>query len=220
MSRNWRVSITRAVASVLLGATAAGVAGAQRASAGFLVGRSWSSMRFGSNASSNGDRVGLSIGPHARLRLHRALSLGAELIVTRKGFERTQPTVHATYVELPLLAIVEVTSPDPALQPYVGLGVSGAVMLGCRRFMLGVDGYHRDACGRATASNIELGKLRRIDVLREARLGVRFAGRSQSVALEARYATGLVDVDPERPDDWRNVTSGVSLRYERRMGSR
>lgn len=53
---------------------------------------------------SNRSRRGLAAGVFARWRLTPGFSVQPELLVVQKGFERTQPTHHFTYLELPLLA--------------------------------------------------------------------------------------------------------------------
>jgi hypothetical protein len=203
------------------------VAAGQQSFAGVVVGKSWSSVAYGSRGSTNGDRGGLSAGPFVRYRQSSVLSLAAELLLTPKGYVRTQPTIQMTYVELPLLAMIELAprssfSPRGAatIQPYVGGGVTAAVMLTCRRFFYGVHGYHRDSCNETRASNLELGRIRRVDVVRDLRLGLRFAGRRQSMSIDGRYARGFVDIDPSGDGTSNNVTIALSVRYERVLGSR
>jgi len=68
--------------------------------------------------------------------------------------------------------------------------------MSCRRFFVGVSGFHEDQCEATRASNLDLVAIRTYDVSEDFRLGVRLLDGRRGILLEARHARGILDIEP------------------------
>lgn len=139
---------------------------AQAREAGLKVGGGNSSMLFffGScppeagfgcveSAQPNQPRRGVVAGAFVRFTLHRGLSVQPELLYAQKGYEVTGPTLHLSYVEVPILFRADLRAPDArGLRPFLYGGPAPAVLVSCTVFGTTVNGPYRDRCGEAEAT--------------------------------------------------------------------
>lgn len=165
-------------------------------------------------ASSNTDRRSVTLAASVRQELRGWLSVESGLRVVPKGFEVTGPTFHMVYAEVPLLGVLH-TGYGPGLLAEGGM-VMG-VRVHCRRFFRGVDGPHRDGCGRFTSERYDLRPLRRTDLSWSVGLGARLGDPDRGwLGVVARLQRSLIDLDPgEAGRKMVNRVLTVSLFFER-----
>ena len=165
--------------------------------------------------SSHRDRTGT--GFYASFRFDPLPVLGAEtgLRLVSKGFEVTEPTFEITYLEIPMLGIVQTG-------PGWGLFAEGGLVVGfraqCKRFFNGVLGYHEDGCGRAQHGPLDLAPLRRWDVSWDLGVGLRFPLPVGRIVGAVRKQQSIFDLMPDEPYDTRsrmvNRVTSWSIGYE------
>lgn len=191
-----RIRRAAGLAVVLMLATAPAAA-AQRLEAGVRLGASRASMIFHSarcapedapmcvdTASPNRPRSAPTLGLHLRAPLAPRIALQAEALHLGKGYQRTEPTLHADYVELPVLLRLEVA---PRRRIFLLGGLAPSLRVSCRVTI----GTRRERCVD-TASPVGA-ELRGWDVGLTLGGGLaRRAGRG-TLEVEARHTRGLVD---------------------------
>lgn len=172
----------------------------------------------GLGGSANQLRDGFYLSVGVRDRVHRRLSLVVDLQYASKGFNRTTPTVHSSFLEMPVLALWELSSQARPTQFFLGAGVAPAVMLRCVRFYVGINGPHEDSCGESSDGGNQMEAFRHWDVSQEWRVGVRRGvGAGRLVGL-LRVSSSLLDQQPGAASEGvstRNFVTGWSLGYER-----
>ena len=159
------------------------------------IARTYASVRFDPHLSSNGDRVGIA----PTVGFTRRMPLGAvriELTVVRKGFERSEPTYHWTYLELPLLLEFRSSNARAAVLPIAQIGLAPSVALRCRVSYLGVNGPYSGGCRDhdplglvSPASMTDLGLV--------FGAGMRIRTGRQRLLLEVRATRGLTTVEKQ-----------------------
>ena len=209
------------LALVLVAFCQAGPAMAQRLSVHGTIGRASSDMNWeagnGEVSSANQTRESVYAAVGVRRRVARWFSLATDVQLVGKGYDRTAPTLHATFIEVPLLLLWEGSGPARRTQPYLGGGLAPGVRLRCRRFFIGNIGPHEDGCGAARYSALALEPYRRWDVSQEWRAGVRRALGAGRLVAGLRASASLTDQQPGRES--RNVSThhfvlGWGLGYE------
>jgi len=111
-----------------------------------LVERTSASVRFDPVSSSNQARQAHAAAVGVAFAGHGRLGARVELSVVQKGFNRTEPTAHWTYVELPVLGEARFRIPTARLQPIILAGVAPAVALTCSVAYDGVAGAYHGSC--------------------------------------------------------------------------
>ena len=139
---------------------------AQVREAGLKVGGGNSSMLFffGScppeagggcvdSAQPNQPRRAIAAGAFVRFVLHQGLSVQPELLYAQKGYEVTGPTLHLSYVELPILLRADVRATEAkGVRPFLYGGPAPAVLVSCTVFGTTVQGSYRERCGEAEST--------------------------------------------------------------------
>ncbi len=82
----------------------------QTAALSLFAGPSTSGVKYGCCASAHGQRSGLTIGLAVRSRVTGRFSLTGGLLRSAKGSTQNEPTFQYSYLELPLLALLELNS--------------------------------------------------------------------------------------------------------------
>jgi hypothetical protein len=182
------------VVLLVLSLAVSGVARAQPTAMGVFAGASSSSMKLGSRTSTNTDRTGFTGGVGLRTRIPGFGPIAVNLLLSKKGFEVSEPTLHFTYLEIPVVYHIELAGNRARVQPYFGVGVAVAGLLSCRRSFVGVSGPYQDDCGRTQAQNLQLNGVRGWDFSQDYRLGARFRVGAGGLVLEARHARGMLGV--------------------------
>jgi hypothetical protein len=174
-----------------------------------LIARTKASVRFDPNGSSNGDRSGIA----PAIGIVRHFGRGAiriELTVVQKGFERTQPTWHWTYLELPVLLEFRSASERAAVQPVAQIGLAPSVALRCTVRYVGVNGpYSGDCRDRDPLGLLASPSMTDLGLVLGAGLRIR-TGR-QRLLLELRANRGLTTV--ERQSQHRVYSAGLGFAF-------
>ena len=195
----------------------------QPSAVGVFIGASTSSMRIGDHGSSNTNRKSFTAGVNLRTRIPRLGPFAFNLLLSHKGFDVSEPTLHFTYLELPVLYQIELAGRNARIQPYFGLGIAFAALLSCHRSITGGIGPYEDNCGETQLQNgLPLTASRGWDVGQEYRFGLRFRFRAPTggVVLEARHARGMMDpgaVAGSSSSSRRHRFLALTLGYERRL---
>ena len=169
-------------------------------------------MLYVSSSGAHASRNGLAGGVFARLPVAGAFSFQPELLVVQKGFEVTTPTLHPTYLEMPLLLRVDVAHDAEgggALRPFLLAGVAPAYELRCR--LADEPGEDCDAPAAPGFSSAT----RAWDVGIAVGGGLAVRAGTGSAVLDLRLTNGLRDVEA-RPRDGhhtRNRSVALSLGY-------
>jgi hypothetical protein len=194
---------------------------AQPSAIGVFVGASTSSMRIGDHGSSNTNRKSFTAGVNLRTRIPRLGPFAFNVLLSRKGFDVSEPTLHFTYLELPVLYQIELAGRNARVQPYFGLGIAFAALLSCHRSITGGIGPYEDNCGETQLQNgLPLTASRRWDVGQDYRFGLRFRAATGGVVLEARHARGMMDpgaVAGSSSSSRRHRFLALTLGYEWRL---
>ena len=211
----------RRVALILSALSHAAPALAQRVSLQGSMGRSSSDMNWnssnGESASANQTRAAFYAAVGVRGRIARRFSLAADVQVAPKGFNRTTPTMHSTFLEVPLLLLWEGSGAAAPTQWYLGAGLAPGRRLHCRRFFSGTAGPHEDDCGMASYGPLDLAPFRRWDVSQEWRVGVRRAVGQGRMVASVRLSSSLTDQEPgpeSRKVTTHHFATGWLLGYE------
>lgn len=195
--------------------------------AGVRAGASWSSVTWEvpgpQSSSANRSRRGLAAGVFARWPLRGALSAQPELLVVQKGFERTEPTLHFTYLELPLLLRADVGT--GALGAFALAGPAVALELRCRVSYVAwrYGPYAGDCDAPGPLSTVRATTTRAWDVGGVLGVGATLRVRAVRLVVDARYTHGLADVQPGPGQEATlnrsaAVTGGVAVPIPRRRG--
>ena len=170
-----------------------------------LIARTWASVRFDAQGSSNGDRVSFAPAFGITRRVIRI-----EVAFVQKGFERTQPTYHWTYLELPLLLEFRSASASAVVLPVAQIGIAPSIALRCNVKYVGVNGPYSGNCGErdplgiiTPASMTDLGLV--------LGTGLRIRTGRQQVLLEFRAVRGLTTV--ERQSQHRVYSAGLGVAF-------
>jgi hypothetical protein len=105
---------------------------AQGATWEFRVARTSSLVRTGGSqyARSNQNRLGFA--PSVAVAQNaRPVAFRVEVALVPKGFERTRPTYHWTYLEVPLLVELRPFGDSAAIQPQVHAGMAPGLAMSC-----------------------------------------------------------------------------------------
>jgi hypothetical protein len=146
-----------------------------------------------------------------------AFSLQPELLLVQKGIERTQPTHHSTYLELPLLARADFGG--PRLGGFALGGAAVAYELACRVSFVSVAGSYRGDCDSPNVA-VRSTATRDWDVGAVLGGGMTFQLGVGRVTVDARYTQGLRDMGVAVPGEQmlnRSValTAGYAVRLAR-----
>lgn len=219
----YRRSVPRTLlaAAALLAAGAPHAVGAQLVEVGTRTGVTSSTVVWDTpgpqSSQANRSRRALTIGAFMRYRLASAFSLQPELLLVQKGFERTQPTHHFTYLELPLLARADFGG--RGLGGFLLGGAAVAYELACRVSYVSVTGAYRGDCDAPNGA-VRTTRTRDWDVGAVLGGGVIYPVGAGRVTLDARYTQGLRDIGVGVPGERmlnRSValTAGYAVRLSR-----
>ena len=177
---------------------------------------SWYEQRVPSfRLTSNQNRQALSAAFTATRALRPWFAVSTGVAWTAKGFDRTEPTFHIRYVEVPLLGFLVVERPTIPAGVSVGGGVAMGRIIHCRRFFTRADGTYVDGCRDPTLAIQALeDEIDRWDFTGEvrARLHVRLA--SGRLFAEGRYSESLRDTEPDRGGQSVNKLFALMMGYE------
>jgi hypothetical protein len=173
-----------------------------RPAVGVEVGYSRTDLALGSAGTLLNSRQGAITGLYLQFPVRDFLAIRPELLFSLKG-GRTAATINGqledidielAYLELPLL--LRASIPTGAVRPVLFAGPAVAIQIGCDfTFTLPTDST-RATCGQETLTNV-----REWDFGLVGGGGVEMRLRRATIALEARYTTGL-----------RSVLEGVELK--------
>lgn len=141
-------------------------------------------------AQPNQPRRGAAAGVFLRIRPERLVSLQPELLYVQKGYEVTGPTLHLSYVEMPVLIRVDLRDHDASgIRPFLFGGPAPAFLTSCTVFGNSVSGPFRDSCGESSVTSTG-------DDTSSYDLGVVVGGgiALDRFAAELRHTHSLVDV--------------------------
>jgi hypothetical protein len=131
-------------------------------------------------------------GVFVRHTLWRGLSAQPELLLVGKGFNRTEPMVHATYLEAPLLLRADYHADE--LRLFVEAGAALAYELRCRVSYMTLAGPFEGDCN--TPGPVALSTAtRRVDLGRIFGAGLALRAGPGSIVLDMRHTRGLRDID-------------------------
>lgn len=195
-------------------------AGAQRTEAGARLGQAWSSVTWDvpgpDDSYANQHRRTVGGGMFVRRTLWRGVSLQPELLVARKGFERTEPTVHSAYLEAPLLLRADAAA--GAVRLFLLGGPAVAYEVACRVSyrQAGRNGRDCNARGQLPPSTAT----RAVDVSAVLGGGIAVRAGRGGLVVDARHTRGLRDVgdDPLSHARMLNRSTAVSLGYGAPLG--
>lgn len=159
-----------------------------------LFSRTKSSVKFDANSAANGDRMGFAPG----VAIARPTKFGAirmEAALVEKGFERTQPTYHWTYLEFPILAELR---PDrtKTLQAVAQAGLAPSVALKCSIKYDHVNGSYSGNCRDRDPLGL-LSPVTTIDVSWVVGLGLRVGPPRNPLLLEFRGTKSMIPVEKQ-----------------------
>jgi hypothetical protein len=176
-----------------------------------LIARTSASVHFDAQASSNRDRAGLApsiglAGPLARGRFR------IELTVVKKGFERTQPTFHWTYLELPLLLEFRSSRESASIMPVAQIGLAPSIAMACSVTYFGVNGPYRGNCRERDPLGV-VTPASMTDVGLVLGAGLRIRTGRQRLLFEVRAVRGLTTV--EKQSQHRVYSAALGLAFPR-----
>lgn len=196
-------------------------ANAQEVELGLVTGPAWTSMVWAGEdcrylqllcdqyGTSNQPRTTIGGGLSLAIPLRTRLSLQAEALLVGKGFSRTEPTYHLTYLELPVL--VRYVLGRAVVRPYVSAGIAPALTIGCKVQYVTVSGFYRDDCSDTSPIG-RTHPVARVDLGAVFAGGVRGRVERFDVDAEVRSTRGLLDVEPEKRGLALNRAYGIHLR--------
>jgi hypothetical protein len=187
---------------------------AQPLEVGVRAGRTWSSVTWdvpGPNDShSNRSRRAVAAGAFARLRLWRGVSLQPELLLVEKGFERTAPTLHPTYLEVPLL--LRVDTRGARLRGFLVAGPAAAYELRCRVSYATTSGPVSRDCDESVAQAALLTTTRALDLGVVVGGGASLRAGRGRVVLDLRHTRGVRDIQRLPQESARTLNRSTALR--------
>jgi hypothetical protein len=134
-------------------------------------------------------RHGFAGGAFVRVGLSRSLSLQPELLFVQKGFEVTGPTLHLSYIELPVLLRADLRGTEAGgVRPFLYGGLAPALLTSCTVFGTHVEGAYHGRCGEVEPADVQLEP-------RSYDLGLALGGglNVMGLVVELRHTRGLID---------------------------
>lgn len=166
---------------------AASPLGAQQTTATISAGIS--SSRFGADYDYRGAaRTMPSLGVAVHQRSARRSSGSFGLLLTYKGASRAVDGPHLTYLEVPMLGLIELMGPTARTQLFLGAGITPAFLIACQRFATYLDTPNP----REDVPCNDSPSPQRLDVGIEARGGVRSGPPGRGLVIEVRQVLGLL----------------------------
>jgi hypothetical protein len=149
--------------------------------------------------------------------MSRRLSRGAiriEAAIDQKGFERTQPTYHWTYLELPILFELRRTSGSARVRPVAQAGLAPGVALSCSVRYFGVNGPYRGNCREPDPLGL-FEPASMIDVGFVVGAGLRIRTGQQELLLELRSNRGMMAYENQSRHRVLSMGVGIAFSQER-----
>jgi hypothetical protein len=150
-------------------------------------------------------RRGFAGGAFVQFGLSRVLSLQPELLFVQKGFEVTGPTLHLSYVEMPVLLQVHPRGASArGIRPFVHGGLVPALLTSCTAFGTHVEGAYHGRCGEVEPADVQLEP-------RSYDLGLALGGglNVMGLVVELRHTRGLID-NQVRPHPERSTNRALT----------
>lgn len=165
---------------------------------------------------SNRDRRALGAGVSIRKNIARWFEISSGIAWTPKGFNRTEPTIHMWYAEIPLIVSVVLAHDHFPVGLVVGGGATIGRLVFCRRFVTGGAGFE----DRCRAEEQDGGRIKpRFDVARwdvtkelRGRLFVRLG--TKRLFIQGRLSASVGDIQPDYGGRTINHLSAFELGYE------
>jgi hypothetical protein len=192
------MAVGAARSTILFGVLTVGASNASKAQdptweGAILLSRTQASVRFDANSTSNGTRMGFA--PAAAVS--RSLPFGAirfEATLVKKGFERTQPTYHWTYLEFPILLEMRPPSAPDSFEGVVQAGLAPSFAVKCIVKYNGVQGPYRGDCEDRDPFGL-LAPVSRFDLSWILGLGLRAGTGPTRFLIEIRATKGMTTVE-------------------------
>lgn len=211
--RSASVTTVRALCVALIGVLSAShTARAQAASTEWSASilRTKSSVVFSPRGSSNGTRRSLAPFIGMSHAFSGRLATRVEGGVVQKGFERTEPTAHWSYLEVPLLLEARFLDTRSRLRPTLQLGLAPSVALTCTVSYVGINGAYKGSCYESDPLDI-VEPASHWDVGAVLGGGVRVRLPSATLIIEGRYTRGLRHVERGSTHRVWSLGAGVAL---------
>jgi hypothetical protein len=184
--------------------------------ASVLVSRTKASVRFDANGTSNGDRMGVA----PTLAVSRAARFGAvrfEASIVKKGFERTAPTWHWTYLELAVLLELRPASDSGMIQGVGHVGLAPSFALQCTVSYAGVQGPYRGDCQDRDPLGL-LAPASMFDLSWIAGLGARVGTGPTRLLFNVRMTKGMRSHEGTSKHLVLSAGAGLSIQLSRAAG--
>ena len=148
-------------------------------------------------SAANQSRRGVALGGFARYALTRVLLIESDLVYAQKGYNRTQPTFHVDYVEMPLLLRFDPVRQRSQVRLFVDAGLSPAVRVHCNNSgdvsVNGMAQHYSVTCGDPYGYNSPVRPPGWFDLGAVVGAGIGVDLSAGIVEIEARYEQGIID---------------------------
>ena len=182
--------------------------------ASVLVAKTRTSARFDALTSANRPRMGYAPAVALTHSSERG-ALRIEAMLVRKGFERTQPTWHWTYLEFPVLYEFRPGDDNGRFQPAFHGGFSAGVALKCTVSYSGVNGPYRGDCRDRDPLGLVGGSMSPFELNWIAGMGMRVRAGSNHVVFEVRATKGITPVEQSTKHFVLSAAAGIAFPLSR-----
>ncbi len=156
--------------------------------------RTKASVVFSPLGSSNGTRGSLAPFIGVSHTAGGRLATRVEAGVVQKGFERTEPTAHWSYLEVPLLLEARFLDTHAPLRPTLQVGLAPSLALSCTVSYVGINGAYKGSCYESDPLHV-VEPASHWDVGAVLGGGIRVRLPSAALVVDGRYTRGLHHVE-------------------------
>ncbi len=157
---------------------------------------------------------GIAPGVSLRQRVHRFWSVEGGAAYVEKGYGRDE-TLRMNYVELPVLANLELLPVHSRVQGFISAGLVPAVLESCTERNAALYGNQAQSCGSVRAGTTIPQEFRRFDLAREFRVGARVHVGAGRVVGMFTGSKSLVSVDGANSGASYHTVGSWGIGYER-----